>query len=596
MSEKNISGQAGVIEGKIIVTNPQGDGTPALLYPAEEGLTVIVNGELLESPLEVFEDDVIEITPLVLTEEARCTAKVSPDAYSAELTVFPRTVTEYQLVNTEMSNELKLQTKKDVKLEKAITLEEADAALKDKNIVYGLNFASLKSAVDRASGEPEVVAKGKELQEGVNGRIEFLASTEVETITHDESSQKNVDFRERFRFPVVKKSDLIAKVHPPVPGVSGQTVTGKVIVPKPVKNARFKCGEGVDFLEEKGEIIASRDGRLIINGSVIKVVNLITHNGDVNLESGNIHFSGDIRIYGNIMENMLVEAKGNLFIEGNGYGAVVKAGEGVQFTKNIIKCQVEGGLFFALLKEVVLQVSILEKEYSTFLSALQQVISSLAGKGQEPDKNFFRRIARAVLQKVPSNMPERLAKIESALKDNSNHQFDSLKKTLELLKSLFSGTLEMDGIEILENMGASLRDFLAEGENLLKEIPPLNASYVQNSVLKHSGDIKIVGAGSYYSRLQSGGSVTVDGVCRGGTIEADGDVRVKEFLIITTENAATTSHIRIKVPAHSVIYFDLVHEDVTVQVGKMVYRFDHDYYKVKVSYDSASGKLKLVNF
>jgi len=595
LSEKNISGQAGIIDGKIIVTNPQGDGTPALLYPAEEGLNVFVNGKLLEAPLEVFEDDVIEITPLVLTEEARCIAKVSSDAYSAELTVFPRVVTEYQLLNTEMSNTLKLQTKKNVKLEKAITLEEADAALKEKNVVYGIDFASLKNAVDRASGEPVVVAKGKELKEGVNGRIEFLTSTEVETITHDESS-RNVDLRERYRFPVVKKGDLIAKIHPPVPGVSGQTVTGKITVPKPVKNARFKCGEGVDFLEEKGEIIASRDGRLIISGTTIKVVNLITHNGDVNLESGNLRFSGDIRIYGNIMENMLVEAKGNLFVDGNGFGAVIKAGEGIQFTKNIIKCRVEGGLLFALLKTIILHVRMLEKEYSTFLNAVRQVISSLAGKRRGVDRDFFRRVALAVLQKVSSNMPERLARIESALKDNSNQQFDSLKKTMELLKSLFSGTLEMEGMDILENIGDSLEGFLAKGENLLKEIPPLNASYVQNSVLKHSGDIKIVGAGSYYSRLQAGGSVTVEGVCRGGTIEAEGDVRVKEFLIITTENVATTSHIRIKVPAHSCIYFNLVYEDVTVQVGKMVYRFDHEYSNVKVGYDSASGKLKLSNF
>ncbi len=596
MNEKDVTGQAGIVDGKIVVTNPQGGGEPAVLYPAEEGLTIIVNGELLESPLKIFEGDVIEITPLAFREEAYSTVKISPDAYTAKLAVYPCTITEYQLVNTDMSSKLRPQARKNIKLEKVLTLKDVSAVLSEKNVVFGVDFTLLKNVIDKCTGEPEIVAKGIELQEGVNGRIEFLASTEVEAIAYDDSSQKKVDFRERYRFPAVKKDDLIARVHPPIPGVSGQTVTGRIIVPRPVKSARFKCGEGVEFLEEKGEIVASQDGRFIVSGSTIKVADLITHSGDVDLESGNIHFSGDIRIYGNIMENALVEAQGNLFVEGNGYGAVIRAGEGIHFSKNLIKCQVEGGLFYTLLKSIISQTSMLEKEYSGFMGALRKVMTSLEKKGQKLDRNLFQRIARTILQKMPPSMFELLAKITSSLKESRNQQFDSLKKTLELLGNLLGGMLQIDGIDVLDNLGYSLQAFLAKGEELLKNIPPLDASYVQNSIVNHSGDINVVGAGSYYSRLKAGGSVNVAGVCRGGTIEAGDDVRVKEFLVITTESVATTSHIRIKVPAHSFIYFDLVHEDVTVQVGKMIYRFDRHYSKIKIGYDSESGMLKLINF
>jgi len=596
LSEKDVNGRAGVVGGKVIITNPQGDGKPAVLYPAGEGLTVFVNDKLVETPLEVFEDDIIEITPQVLTEEARCVAKISADAYTAELTISPQTVTQYLLMDTEMSDMLKFQTKKEIRKEKTVTLEEADAVLKDKNIVFGIDFALLKGVVDRASAEPEVVAEGKKLREGANGRVEFLVSTEVETIVYDDSSQKNVDLRERYRFPVVKEGDRIAKVHPSIEGVAGQLVTGRIIAPRPVKDAKFKCGEGADFLEERGEIVATRDGRLVISGSTIKVVDLITHNGDVNLESGNIHFNGDVRIYGNILENMLVDAKGSLLVEGSGYSAVIKAGKGIQVTKNLIKCQVEGGLFFALLQEIIMQVDTLEKEYSTFLKALKQIVTSLAKKGRELGKNLLLRITRAVLNKMPGNMLELPALIQSSLKGDENRQFDSLRKTMELVSGLFGGTLQIDNMETLDNIGSSLRAFLAKGENLLKEVPPLGVSYVQNSNLYHMGDINIVGAGMYYSCLSAGGNVTVDGVCRGGTIQAGGDVKVKEFLIIASENVATTSHIRIRVPEQSSIYFDQVHEDVTVQVGKLVYRFDQSYSKVKIGYDPESGMLKLTNF
>ncbi len=596
MSEKDINGQAGIVNGEVVVTNPQEDGTPALLYPAEEGVTIFVNGEVLEAPLEVFEDDVIDLTPLVITEEASCTVNVSADTYSSELTVTPRRTFEYRILDTEMSRELKPRVEKDIKLEKAVTLEEADEQLKAKNVVFGIDFAALKNALDRASGEPEIVARGQKVREGENGRIDFQVATEIETITYDESSQKRIDFREKFRFPAVKKGELIAIVHPPVEGVSGQTVTGKVIMPKPVKSVKVKCGEGVELLEEKREIIAQRDGLLMVTGTVIKVVNFITHNGDVNLESGNIRFNGDVRIFGNIMENMLVDARGNIYVEGNGYGAAIKAGEGIQVTRNIIKCQVEGGLHFFLLEKVLMQVRILEKEYTAFLNALQQVASALAGKGEELDKNYFQRIARAVLQKLSSNIPERLNQIESIIKDNDDYQFESLKKTTGILQKMLAGKMEIDGMAVPQELGSSLRVFLDGGEEIMKDIPPLSAAYVQNSVIKHRGDIQITGAGSYYSLLQSGGGVTVQGVFRGGSIEAQGDVRVREFFFISTENVSNISHIRIKVPAHSSIYFDLVQEDVTVQVGKMVYRFDHDYSKVKIAYDPASGLLKLANF
>ena len=173
----------------------------------------------------------------------------------------------------------------------------------------------------------------------------------------------------------------------------------------------------------------------------IKVINFITHHGDVNLESGNIRFNGDVRIFGNIVENMLVEARGSIYVEGNGYGAVIKAGEGIQVTRNIIKCQVEGGLHFSLLEKVLMQVRILEKEYNAFLNALQQVVSALAGKGEELDKNYFQRIARAVLQKLSSSMPERLNQIESIIKGNEDYQFESLK-TLGLLQQMLAGKLK----------------------------------------------------------------------------------------------------------------------------------------------------------
>ena len=173
MSEKDINGQAGIVNGGVVVTNPQGDGTPALLYPADEGITIFVNGEVLEAPLEVYEDDVIDLAPLVITEEASCNVNVSADAYFAEITVTPRRTFEYRILDMEMSRVLKPQVEKEIKLEKVVTLEEANEQLKAKNVVFGIDFAALKNALDMASGEPEIVARGQKVQEGETDGLIF---------------------------------------------------------------------------------------------------------------------------------------------------------------------------------------------------------------------------------------------------------------------------------------------------------------------------------------------------------------------------------------------------------------------------------------
>ena len=597
VSEIAKNGQIGIENGKVIVKDPQGEGSPAVIRPAGEGFTIIVNGELLESPQEVFENDAVEITPLVVVEEeARCILKISRDEFTVEMAVSPRQTIEYKLPDIEMSRELRLTVEKNVITEKTFTLEAAEAKLKEQNVVFGINMDSVKDVLEKASGEPETVATGLKPQEGKDGWVEFLKAVKLEKIDYDENVNTQVNFRERYRYPLVEKGEVVAIVHPPEEGIDGQTVNGKIVSPKAVKSAKVVLDDGVDFLEAKGEIIAGRDGRLSVNGEMIGVSNVISHTGDINMESGNLHFNGDIQIIGNVTEDMLVEAKGDLYVQGNGYGANIRAGAGIQFTQNVIKCDVQGGLRVALLKEVLSLVTPLEKDYQFFLNSLGQIISSLAEKEQAIDKTYFQRIILALMQKMPSSIMELLNGIITILEDNDDQQFDNIKKTAGLMRNMLSGKLELDSMTIPNKLAGNLYTFRKMGEEQTNTIPPLVVSYVQNSNVKHSGEIQIVGAGSYYSSLQSGGTVTVQGVCRGGSIEAQGDVRVKEFVFISTESATDASNVRIKVPAESAIYFDLVHEDVVVQVGKLIHKFENEQSKVKIAYDQETGLLKVVNF
>ncbi len=588
-------GQIGVVAGRIKVIDPEEGGKRAILYPPEEGGTIFVNGSELEGWVFCDSQDLIVLEPTTFLKDARIEVKISPDGLYALAAVFPRIVISYHLIDTPFSSNLKPILEKTEKSSKMLTMEQAEQDLRKNNVTYGIKMDALKELVNNATGDFETVARGREMEEGQDGRLEFVVNPEVEVISYEEEDKK-ADFREKYRYPAVKKGEVIAILHPAQEGKPGQRVTGEVITPKPVKAAKAKCGEGTEFADNHKDIIAQKDGRLIVNGNNIRVVNLLVHNGDVNMESGNIRFNGDIRIFGNVLEGMLVEASGALIVENNCYGATLKAGAGIQVAKNVVKSELQGGIFYALLREVSIMVIQLTEEMDSFIGNLKQVFKGLAEKGQKIDEEYLRRIIKMLLEKS-SGLQDILMLLSRRLEKSGYSYLDDTKAAINSLETFLGlNTPKCDPDELIRLMKV-FRNLIEGYYEELSELQPLIIAYAQNSTINHSGDIGIIGAGSYFSNLQAGGEVRVQGVFRGGTIRAESDVRVNEFVYMATaaEGSDKKAAIRIKVPAQASIYFNLVHEDTTVQVGKMIYRFDQEYSKVKISYDPQEGMLKITN-
>ena len=595
MATDERDGRIGIIDGRFRMIDPKEGGKRAVLYPPEEGCIIYVNGIELEERISCDSQDIITLEPTTYMEDARIEIKISPDGLYAMAAVFPRFIISYCLTDAPLATTLKPQLEKREKKEKILTLEQAEQELRKQRVTYGINMAALNQLVKLAEGEFNTVARGLGMEEGVSGRLDFLISPEVEVISYEEESQR-ADFREKFRYPAVKKGDVIAVLHPPEEGKPGQRVTGEVIAPKPVKAAKVRCGEGTGFADNKKEIVALKDGRMIVTGNHIKVVNLLVHNGDVNMESGNIRFNGDIRIFGNVMEGMIVEASGALIVDNNCYGATLKAGGGIQVNKNVVKCDVQGGVFYGLLRELLVLVAQLTEELESFVGNLKQIFKGLAEKGQKVDDEYLKRIIKMLLEKS-SGLQDILMQLVRRM-DQSNYCY--LDETSEALKSLQNFLALNESKCNPDELVRLLRIFRALSDGYheeLNELPLLTVSYTQNSTIRHSGDIEITGTGSYFSNLQAGGELRVQGVFRGGSIKAEGNVKIKEFIYIATaaEGGSKKAAIRIKVPEQASIYFALVHEDTTVQVGKMVYRFDREYSNIKISYDPQDGMLKLTN-
>jgi len=171
--------------------------------------------------------------------------------------------------------------------------------------------------------------------------VEYLFDSDPVEIVYDEDER--VDYWERYVFPSVKEGDVLAVLHLPVPGVPGMMVTGKAIAPDPVYEDMLRVKDGVRISDDGREAIATIAGRPLIEDQGMKylrVTQLMTHPGDVDMASGNLRFHGDLQILGNVTEGMQVSALGDVTVKGNVTGAVIRAGSRVICQGSVIQSQI----------------------------------------------------------------------------------------------------------------------------------------------------------------------------------------------------------------------------------------------------------------
>lgn len=111
--------------------------------------------------------------------------------------------------------------------------------------------------------------------------------------------------------------------HPPVPGVSGQGVTGKVLLVAAAKAAKFSVRlQGVEVAPVDPDLL-----RATVAGQPILVSDGITVEPILRLEtidmaSGNVEFIGSVEIHGNVQTGVRVKAGGDITV-----GGIVEAAE-----------------------------------------------------------------------------------------------------------------------------------------------------------------------------------------------------------------------------------------------------------------------------
>lgn len=583
-------GQVTVLKGEVAVTDPSGAGSPAYIRTGK-GVSVFINGAKITESTPVSSTDQIRIETTGSSEPARVSVRVAPDGMSAEAVLFPPLTITRTLPDYPPSSGLEIDA---VAREEygSLTLGQALELLNEQGVTFGLEEKVILGLLDKP-GHWGKVARGRPVVPGKDGWVEPQYKEQLKKVIYSESENR-VNYRERFKILQVQKGDLLALVHPPVPGTAGKQVTGREIVAPPVLPAEVHCEKGAILSPDGTRVLANRVGAPVYRKGRIhlfRVDDLYIHQGNIDIRSGNASFHGHLKIQGDIMEGMSVSAEGEIEVAGHATGASISAEGQVTVKKNCINCHIEAGRKQIVRNEFEAHLQDIISMIDNVNAACRKIITTLEKRGQKAGERLpliLRMIVQSKFPAVPQQVADMVAKSERLKQYLPELVLDSLQQCTGFFSALQNGgrTVDLTTLKETRNSLANAIAYLGEGESRGAGIV---AHYVQNSTLICTGDIVVSGPGVYNSVLKSSGAVRVERIFRGGEIIAGGDVRIGKA---GTARLSAQQGL-IQVPGHNMIHLGLAYENTKVQIGSAFHILKQTLTGVSLSLDPESLQIKI---
>jgi uncharacterized protein (DUF342 family) len=134
----------------------------------------------------------------------------------------------------------------------------------------------------------------------------------------------------------VDKDEIICTRIPPTQGIPGTSVFGLPLSPTPGEDIGLPVGMNTKSIDNETKLVATINGFLYRQGRNICIGSIYIINGDVDYKTGNIEYSGDVLVRGNVNTGFSVIADGNISIEGVVESARIESRNGNIFLKSSV--------------------------------------------------------------------------------------------------------------------------------------------------------------------------------------------------------------------------------------------------------------------
>ena len=199
------------------------------------------------------------------------------------------------------------------------------SALQDKNIPLPPEtenriheILAQLSGTDRREDRPVLIRAAGAI-DGENGRFEWSQKCnpeKIEVLHEEPEPSHSANFYQRSRLIIINKGDQIGVLHPPTAGKPGQDVFGQPITPQPGTDFKVEPGKNVQLIPDGRTFVAQCDGEPKLENGTLNIDPTLTVRSDVDFATGNVAFSGDVNIKGDIKDLFEVRTGGNLLVEG----------------------------------------------------------------------------------------------------------------------------------------------------------------------------------------------------------------------------------------------------------------------------------------
>lgn len=202
---------------------------------------------------------------------------------------------------------------------KPLSEELVAELLAERGISYGIDKKAIAKTVEEANGSGArrvdvVVARGAPPTPGEEGRPEYGFDEREQEYDFTILPDGRIDYKNTRNIVMADEGQLLARIIEPKEGIPGVDVCNHTVAAPKGAPASLYAGRGVRAARDGRELYAEKSGSVVLNGSILEVVDTYVVDGDVDYSSGNIRFNGNVLVNGNVREGFEVEAEGDIIV------------------------------------------------------------------------------------------------------------------------------------------------------------------------------------------------------------------------------------------------------------------------------------------
>ncbi|MGL4849661.1 MAG: flagellar assembly protein A [Clostridium sp.] len=511
----------------------------------EKNLLVLVNGKKIGNNSEINREDNV----VLYREKEKGSRKLELEVSKDRLKVIGKIVyidkLKKEIKEVFKDGVLTLTEVETTLLEKADRYRENEIlkVLKESNINYGILRKNVELLLQKENEKIEI-ARGIAPVSDEEDTLKILLEEKIKKLDEDK-----VDYRNRNDITMVKKGEIIAKVMVGKIGTHGIDVFNKVILKKNKTPLNIKCVEGCIFKENK--VIALIDGKVRIKGKEFTLSKILEINKNVNMDSGNVSFLGNLFINGNVGIGMTVTSGESLTLKGNGEECTLISKKDAIIDGSLIQSNVLVGMKDKNLSNYLENLRNLNFKVNELVEYVEQIL-------QAQNNSKFGEMIKVIIEKKLQDIPKIVFLLLIYKKDN--------EEFLERMKTKFIGLgpLEIKSKFELRDIGQAIQKEIENKEKDIEEKSKLEIGYVQDTKINCYGDIVFTGKGEYISHIISSGSIVFSGenaIARGGHLKAKNNIECK---VIGSSGGAKTI---LEVEGNGQITGELVYRNTLIKFG-----------------------------